>query len=224
MNEPDDRSKKARLAKALEGLDMGRVYAQVVAYASKKADTREMAREFAQKYLVEAIDPETSLWDPDALPLVVYVIGRVRGGLAAARRANKLRTEDRLVVEVKQRVVRTVPGPDRMLQANARRAGILAILREVRESFEAEAASEFVLSVMDQYEAGTMKAGEQAAALGADMDDVYVARRAIKRRAAAIRARKAHEAGDDFVARAMDPEEYLGAGEDEADPDEAADE
>jgi hypothetical protein len=224
MVPPVDPPRRARLEQALSGLDMARLYGQVLAYACKKADTREMAEDLTQKYFVEAIDPETSLWDPDKLPIHVYVMGRVRGALAATRRADHLHNEDHILEEVKQHFPRSVAGPDHALAVRARHEAIAALVRDIRARCEAEPGGALASLVLDLYEKGVMKAAEQAATLGVAIDDVYVARRAITRRAKAIREKWTRDAGEDLLARAVVPDFAASTSEDDADADEAEDE
>ncbi len=78
---PDHRP-SSPLQAALARVDLGRVHAQIVAYAISRLRSRDAGEELAQRVLVEAIDPDGRPWDPEREPeLARHLIGRVNSAI-----------------------------------------------------------------------------------------------------------------------------------------------
>jgi hypothetical protein len=190
---------RKRRDEALARLDLGRIYAQVLLYASSRAHSREEGQELAQRVFTEALEPNGSPWDPDASPdLGLFLIGRVRGALAQDRMRRAVRESPQAVGAIEQRFYSASPTPIDLFQQRRRAEEAHREWARLRASFDEEGDA-FARQVLDQYEAGTTEAAQQALALGADIAEVYRERRRIARRARALRgsADDAKDPGDD---------------------------
>ncbi len=184
---PSPGDPKTRLQAALERVDLPRICAQLVRYASRRAGSRDLGRELAQKTLADAIDPDRSPWDPDRDPdLAYHLIGRVNGALAIERKKERLREHPTVVSAIEDRFQRPPPTPEAALVHHETREHGARLWRALCASFEADGDA-LGRKVLDQYADGNEDAAGQAHALRVDVRDVYDARRRIARRARALR-------------------------------------
>jgi hypothetical protein len=190
---------RKRRDEALAQLDLGRIYGQVLLFASSRARSREDGQELAQRVFKEAIDPDGSPWDPDRNPdLGLFLLGRVMGALARDRKRLLVRANPRAISAIEGRFYSPPPTPIDVFQQRQRAEEAKRQWAELRASFDGE-GNELARGLLDQYEAGTMEAAPQARALGAEIADVYRERRRIARRARALRGSDSdsQEPGDD---------------------------
>ena len=92
---PDHRP-SSPLQAALARVDLGRVHAQIVAYAISRLRSRDAGEELAQRVLVEAIDPDGRPWDPEHEPdLARHLVGRVNSAILNDYKKARVRSDPR---------------------------------------------------------------------------------------------------------------------------------
>ena len=197
------------LQAALARVDLGRVHAQIVAYAISRLRSRDAGEELAQRVLVEAIDPDGRPWDPAREPdLARHLVGRVNSAILNDYKKARVRSDPRAHDTIERLGPQPMPRPDELLDARRRSERDARCIEATRASFEAEGDT-LALRVLGEYASEVTGAAEQARALGADVREVYEARRRIARRARTLRVRQSDTDGPPLRVASTDEDEEV---------------
>jgi hypothetical protein len=182
------------------------VYVQVLRYAAYRARSKERGRDLAHDVILQALDPAPAKgdlalapWDRDKNPdLAGYLMGQIDGAIARERRAERLRRSPEVVASVEAKLYSAPPTPEQLVERRESHDLRTRLWDELRGDFAAEGdeAARLAIRVMDEYESGATEANEQAQVLGVDIQDVYLARRRIQRRAEALLERETARESD----------------------------